>query len=58
MEFNILGPMHPPLFSIMQVKPIWANLNSGMDHLPNFANSTTRIRLSLNKKSELCRAIA
>ena len=58
MAFNILGLMHPLLFSIMQFKPIWANLNSGMDHLPNLTNSTTCIWLSLNKKSKLCRAIA
>ena len=43
MAFNILSLMHPLLFSFMQVEPIWANLNSGMDHLPNLANSTTCI---------------
>ena len=43
MAFNILSLMHPLLFSITQVKPIWANLNSGMDHLPNLTNSTTCI---------------
>ena len=49
--------MHPLLFSITQVELIWANLNGGMDCLPDLANITTCIRLSLNKKSELCRAI-
>ncbi|EMD40218.1 hypothetical protein CERSUDRAFT_122278 [Gelatoporia subvermispora B] len=58
MAFNILGLMHPLLFSITQVEPIWANLNRGMDHLPDLAEITTRIRTSLNKKSELRRAIA
>ena len=29
-----------------------------MDRLPDLADITTRIRLSLNKTSELCRAIA
>jgi fatty acid synthase subunit beta len=29
-----------------------------MDRLPDLADITTRIHLSLNKKSELCRAIA
>ncbi|KAH9950013.1 fatty acid synthase [Amylocystis lapponica] len=58
MSFNILGLMHPLLFSITQVEPIWADLNGGMDRLPDLADITTRIRLSLNRKSELRRAIA
>jgi fatty acid synthase subunit beta len=55
--FNILGLMHPLLFSTTQVEPIWADLNGGMDRLPDLADITTRIRLSLNKMSELRRAI-
>jgi len=31
MAFNILGLMHPLLFSITQVEPIWADRNGGMD---------------------------
>ncbi|EGN98830.1 hypothetical protein SERLA73DRAFT_168429 [Serpula lacrymans var. lacrymans S7.3] len=58
MAFNILGLMHPLLFSITQVEPIWADLNGGMDRLPDLADITTRIRSDLNKKSELRRAIA
>ncbi|KZT67951.1 hypothetical protein DAEQUDRAFT_367722 [Daedalea quercina L-15889] len=58
MAFNLLGLMHPLLFSITQVEPIWADLNGGMDRLPDLAEITTRIRLGLNKKSELRRAIA
>ena len=37
MAFNILGLMHPLLFSITQVEPIWADLNGGMDRLPDLA---------------------
>ncbi|KAI5983403.1 hypothetical protein EDD15DRAFT_2390897 [Pisolithus albus] len=58
MAFNVLGLMHPLLFSITQVEPIWADLNGGMDRLPDLADITTRIRMDLNKKSELRRAIA
>jgi fatty acid synthase subunit alpha len=29
MAFNILSLMHPLLFSITQVEPIWADLNGG-----------------------------
>src|SRR5215472_3184696 len=58
MAFNILGLMHPLLFSITQVEPIWAVLNGGMDRLPDLAEITTRIRTSLLQKSDLRRAIA
>ncbi|KAF9485144.1 fatty acid synthetase alpha subunit [Pholiota conissans] len=58
MAFNILGLMHPLLFSITQVEPIWADLNGGMDRLPDLADITTRIRIKLNKKADLRRAIA
>ena len=57
MAFNILGLMHPLLFSITQVEPIWADLNGGMDRLPDLAEITQRIRLSLNQQAELRRAI-
>ena len=58
MAFNILGLMHPLLFSITQVEPIWADLNGGMDRLPDLADITLRIRENLQKKSELRRSIA
>lgn len=57
MAFNILGLMHPLLFSITQVEPIWADLNGGMDRLPDLAEITARIRTNLLKKSDLRRAI-
>ncbi|TFK75163.1 fatty acid synthase [Pluteus cervinus] len=58
MAFNILGLMHPLLFSITQVEPIWADLNGGMDRLPDLADITTQIRTKLNNKAALHRAIA
>ena len=60
MTFNILGlqVMHSLLFSITQVEPIWADLNGGMDHLSGLADITTHIHSKLNKKVDLCHAIA
>jgi len=58
MAFNILGLMHPLLFSITQVEPIWANLNGGMDRLPDLADITQRIRIKLHQKADLHRAVA
>ena len=57
MAFNILGLMHPLLFSITQVEPIWADLNGGMDRLPDLAEITTNIRTTLNQQAELRRSI-
>jgi fatty acid synthase subunit beta len=57
MAFNLLGLMHPLLFSITQVEPIWADLNGGMDRLPDLAEITRRIRSTINQQSELRRAI-
>ncbi|KAG8716660.1 3-oxoacyl-[acyl-carrier-protein] synthase [Ceratobasidium sp. 394] len=57
MAFNILGLMHPLLFSITQVEPIWADLNGGMDRLPDLSEITTKIRLEINHQSDLRRAI-
>src|SRR6202035_1435871 len=51
MVFNILGLMHPLLSSITQVEPIWADLNGGMDRLPDLSDITTRIRPNILKKS-------
>jgi len=58
MAFNILGLIHPLLFSVTQVEPIWADLNSGMDRLPDLADITTRIRSDIMKKSDSRHAIA
>jgi 3-oxoacyl-ACP reductase-like protein len=58
MAFNILGLMHPILFSITQVEPVWGDLSGGFDRIADFAEITTRIRVGINKKAELRRAIA
>lgn len=57
MAFNILGLMHPLLFGITQVEPIWADLNGGMDRLPGLSDVVGRIRQSLYQQADLCRAI-
>jgi len=58
MAFNLLGLMHPLLFSITQVEPIWADLSGGMDRIPDLAEITTRIRKAITQQSDLRRAIA
>ncbi|KAK0194661.1 hypothetical protein F5146DRAFT_1185684 [Armillaria mellea] len=51
---NVLGLMHPLLFSITQVEAIWADLNSGMDRLPDLPEITGHIHTNLNKKKAEC----
>jgi len=49
MAFNILGLMHPLLFDVAQVEPVWADLNGGMDKLPDLAEITLKVRQELNE---------
>ena len=57
MAFNILGLMHPLLFSITQVEPIWADLSGAMDR-PDLSDLTTRIRKGLMAEGERRKAIS
>ncbi|BGP41220.1 fatty acid synthase alpha subunit Lsd1 [Rhodotorula kratochvilovae] len=58
MAFNILGLMHPLVFDVAQIEPVWADLNGGMDRLPDLASLTTNIRTQLNQTAATRRAIA
>ena len=40
MAFNILGLMHPTLFSITQVKPVWGDLSGGFGRIADLADLT------------------
>ncbi|WVO17734.1 hypothetical protein L204_105432 [Cryptococcus depauperatus] len=57
MAFNILGLMHPLLFDITQIEPIWADLNGGMDRVAGLAEVMTSIRLEINRVADLRKAI-
>ncbi|RXK40210.1 hypothetical protein M231_02484 [Tremella mesenterica] len=58
MAFNILGLMHPLLFDITQIEPIWADLNGGMDRVAGLNEVITSIRLDMNRLADLRKAIA
>lgn len=53
MAFNILGLMHPLLFDVAQVEPVWADLNGGMDKLPDLAEITLKVRQELNEEANV-----
>ena len=48
MAFNILGLMHPILFSITQVEPVWGDLSGGFDCIADLADMTTRVHVGIN----------
>lgn len=81
MAFNILGLMHPLIFDVAQIEPVWADvrsfspffpissikltnfptlaqLNGGMDKLPDLAALTTEIRANLALTASTRRAIS
>ena len=58
MAFNILGLMHPLLFDVAQVEPVWADLNGGMDKLPDLAEITLKVRQELNEVANVCSKIS
>jgi 3-oxoacyl-ACP reductase-like protein len=58
MAFNILGLMHPILFSITQIEPVWGDLSSRFGRIANLADMVSHIHVNMNKKAELCHAIA
>lgn len=57
MAFNILGLMTPAIVSLCQQEPIWADLNGGLQFLPNLKELTSQLRADLNEKSEVRRAV-
>jgi fatty acid synthase subunit alpha len=57
MAFNILGLMHPLLFDITQIEPIWADLNGAMDRVAGLNEVMTSIRTDINKTADLRRAV-
>ena len=58
MAFNILGLMHPILFSITQVEPVWGDLSGGFGRIADLADMAYPTRVNMNKKAELRCAIA
>lgn len=58
MAFNILGLMTPAVVALCQQEPVWADLNGGLQFLPNLKDLTSDLRADLAEKSEVRRAVA
>lgn len=58
MAFNILGLMTPAVVALCQNEPVWADLNGGLQFLPNLKDLTSQLRSELAATSEIRRAVA
>jgi len=57
MAFNLLGLLHPEVIAVAQLQPIYANLNGGMDSLPNLSAATASIRAQLADEASIRKAV-
>ncbi|KAG0241381.1 3-oxoacyl-[acyl-carrier-protein] synthase [Mortierella sp. GBA43] len=57
MAFNILGLMHPSITSLCQIEPVWADLNGGLQYLPNLNEISANLRADYRQTAEIRKAI-
>ncbi|KAK9365441.1 3-oxoacyl-reductase [Lipomyces kononenkoae] len=58
MAFNILGLMSPAVVNLCQIEPVFADLNGGMQYIPNLKEASAQIRQELVQTSEVRRAVS
>ncbi|KAK9347028.1 3-oxoacyl-reductase [Lipomyces starkeyi] len=58
MAFNILGLMSPAIVNLCQIEPVFADLNGGMQYIPNLKEASAQIRQELLQTSEIRRAVS
>ncbi|KAL9087121.1 MAG: hypothetical protein Q9159_003816 [Coniocarpon cinnabarinum] len=57
MAFNLLGLMSPAIVNLCQMEPVFADLNGGMQYLPNLKELMTDLRKELTETSEVRKAV-
>ncbi|EMC93051.1 hypothetical protein BAUCODRAFT_77435 [Baudoinia panamericana UAMH 10762] len=57
MAFNLLGLMAPSIVNLCQVEPVFADLNGGLQYLPDLNALMTKLRRELTETSEIRRAV-
>ncbi|KAF2488038.1 fatty acid synthase subunit alpha [Neohortaea acidophila] len=57
MAFNILGLMAPSIVNLCQQEPVFADLNGGLQFLPNLKDLMTRLREEITETSEIRKAV-
>lgn len=58
MAFNLLGLMSPTIVDLCQNEPVFADLNGGLQFLPNLNETMTKIRKDIMETSDIRRAIS
>lgn len=57
MAFNLLGLMSPTIVNLCQVEPVFADLNGGLQFIPNLKDVMTNLRKDIMDKSEVLKAV-
>lgn len=57
MAFNLLGLMAPSIVNLCQLEPVFADLNGGLQFLPNLKDLMTKLRKDITESSEIRRAV-
>ena len=57
MAFNLLGLMAPSIVNLCQSEPVFADLNGGLQFLPNLKDMMTKIRKDITETSEIRKAV-
>ena len=58
MAFNLLGLMAPAIVNLCQIEPVFADLNGGLQFLPDLQNLMANLRKDILETSEIRRAVA
>ena len=57
MAFNLLGLMTPSIVNLCQLEPVFADLNGGLQFIPNLKDLMTDLRKELMETSEVRKAV-
>lgn len=57
MAFNLLGLMSPQIVDLCQMEPVMADLNGGLQFIPNLNDVMTKLRKDITETSEIRKAV-
>lgn len=57
MAFNLLGLMAPAIVNLCQLDPVWADLNGGLQFIPDLKSLMTKLRTDIMETSDIRQAV-
>lgn len=57
MAFNLLGLMAPAIVNLCQLDPVWADLNGGLQFIPDLKSLMTKLRTDIMETSDVRQAV-